>query len=299
MDSGRIEGTFYLDGLLEGPLFSADDENLISAFVKQAKAAGLKFHAAVDAGRFSLLADTQPVEIRPGGESADARVVKCLNDFLKDYSPEECMKLMSTLRSVEYIPGHEIQTIYGIKPDATAAVEQRTVRADTIAPAQPIDWRCRLRLIAVVAVILCAAIGVSSFFVPYRDMARRLIEKARPFKIEDLKVDAGAYGEFFRVEVMELDRGNGTIRILCTASETYPATEDALNELWKSSGDSLSRRLAVEAVMRNCVRCEFFDRDGDFRGQQLCYMRWEQDKKEVFTIVIPFRRYLGRVRITY
>ena len=299
MDSRRIEGTFYLDGLLEGPLFSADDENIINAFVKQAKAAGLSFHAALDAGRFSLLADTQPVQIRPGGESADVRVVRCLNEFLKNYSPEECMKLMSTLRSVEYIPGHEVQTLYGIKPDGTAAVEQRTVRADTISPAQPPNWRYKLKLAVVLAVVLCAAIGVSSFFVPYRDIARRLIEQARPFKIQDLKVDAGDYAEFFSVEAMELDRCDEIIRILCKASQKYPATEDELNKLWKSSADSVSQRLAVEALKRNYVRCEFFDRDGDFRGQQLCYMRWKADKKEVFTIVIPFRRYLGRVRITY
>ena len=299
MDSRRIEGTFYLDGLLEGPLFSADDENIINAFVKQAKAAGLKFDTALDAGRFSFLADTEPVEIRPGEESADVRVVKCLNDFLKNYSPEECMKLMSTLRSVEYIPGHEIQTLYGIKPDATTAVEQRTVRAETIGPAQPPDWRYKLRLAAVLAVVLCAAIGVSSFFVQYRDIEWRLIENAWRFKIQDLKVDASAYGEFFSVEAMELDRDNEIIRILCRASQKYPATQDELNRLWKSSADSVSRRLAVEALTRNCVRCEFFDRDGDFRGQQLCYMRWKEDKKEVFTIVIPFRRYLGRVTITY
>jgi hypothetical protein len=295
----KVEGTFQLDGLLEGPVFSTDDENIINAFVKQAGGAGLKFHAAIDRARFSLLADTEPVEIRPGRESADARVVKCLNELLKNYSPEECMQLMSTLRSIEYIPGHEIQTLYGIKPDRTVAVEQRTVRADTIRPAAPPDWRYKLKLAAVLAVVLCAAIGVSAFFVPYRDIARRLIDNARPFKIQNLKIDAGPYAQFFQVEVVELDRAEGTIRIVCKASQTYPATEEELNELWKSSADSVSKRLAVEALMRNCLRCEFFDRDGDFRGQQVCYMHWQGEKKEVFSIVIPFNRYLDRVKITY
>jgi hypothetical protein len=299
MVSRKIEGTFQLDGLLEGPVFSADDENIISDFVKEAMGAGLKFHAAVDGGRFSLLADTEPVEIRPGGESADVRLVKCLNALLNSYSLEESIQLMSTLRSVEYIPGHEIQTLYGIKPDGTVAVNQRTVRADTIRPAQPLEWRHKLKLIFLLGVILCAAAGVSVFFVPYRDIAKRVIAKARPFKIQHLKIDAGPYGQFFEVEAVELDMDEDIIRIVCKVSESYPTTEDALNELWKSSADSVSQRLVVEALTRNCVRCEFFDRDGNFRGQQVCYMQWRGGKKEVFSIVIPFKRYLDRVTISY
>jgi len=295
----KIEGIFHLAGLLEGPLFSADDEHIINAFVKQARKAGLTFHAAIDAARFSLLPDTEPIQVRPGGQSPDVRVVKCLGELLKNYSPEECMRLMSTLRSVEYIAGHEIQTLYGVKPDGTVAVEQRTVKADTIGRAQPPDWRHKLRLAAILAVVLGAGIGVSAFFVPYREMARRLIEKAKPFQIQDLQIDTGPYQEFFEVDKVELDRDEDVIRITCRASQTYPATDDELNELWKSSAHSVARRLTVEALTRNCVRCEFFDRNGEFAGQQFCYMRWAGDKRELFSIVIPFERYLRRVRITY
>jgi hypothetical protein len=201
MANRKIEGTFHLDGLLEGPLFSADDEDIINAFIKQARDAGLKFHTAIDRARFSLLPDTEPVETGSGGESADARVVECLNELLSNYSPEECMQLMSTLRSVEYIPGHEIQTLYGIKPDGTVGFEQRTVRAETIRPAEPPDLRYKLKLAAILAVVLCAAIGVSAFFVPYRDIVRRAIANARPFKIKNLKIDAGPYGQFFQVRM--------------------------------------------------------------------------------------------------
>jgi len=295
----KIEGTFHLDGLLEGPFFPDDDTDIISAFVKQASNAGLKFHTAIEGGRFSLLADTESVEIRSGEESAHVRMVKCLNELLSNYSSEECMKMMSTLRSVEYIPEYEIQTLYGIRPDGTVATEQRTVRANTIRPAQPPNWRDKLKLIVILVVVLCAAIGVSAFFVPYRDIAKRLIDKAKPFKIQNLKIDTDSYGQFFQVEQVELDRGEGIIRIVCKTLERYPATEDELNKLWKSSEDLLSQRLAVEALMRNYVRCEFFDRDGDFRGQQLCYIHWVEHKKETFSIVIPFKTYLDRVKITY
>jgi hypothetical protein len=295
----KIEGTFQVDGLLEGPIFSADDENIIGAFVKQAKGSGLVFDGAVDGGRFSLLPDTEPVEVRGGQESADARIVKCLTELLKNYSPEERMKLMSTLRSVEYISGHEIQTLYGIRPDGTVQVEQRTVWAETVRPAGAPQRRQKLRLACVLAIILGAAIVASAFFVPYRDIAARVLKNARPFKIQDLKIEAAAYEQFFQVESVELSRRDGIISIACRASEKYPATHAELNELWKSARDSLRQRLALEALARNSVRCEFYDRHGNFRGQQVCYMDWSMDDKGAFSIVIAFNRYLDRVKISY
>jgi hypothetical protein len=72
-----------------------------------------------------------------------------------------------------------------------------------------------------------------------------------------------------------------------------------LNELWQSSRNSASQQLAVEAMVRNYVRCEFFDREGKFRGQELHYMHWVDGKKEVFIVAIPLRKSLGRVKMSY
>lgn len=299
MANPKIEGTFRLDGLLEGPIFSVDDEDIINSFVKDAKKAGLKFHAAINTGRFSLLADTESINIQPGGEPADARVVKCIGEFLKNYSPEECRQLMSTLRSVEYIPGHEIQTIYYIKPDCTVAVEQRTVKADTIAPMKPIELRQAIKPIIIFAVILCAGIGISAFFVPYSDLAKRLINKVMPFDTHKLIINVGPYMQFFQVESAEANKSKGIILITCKVSQSYPNTEQKLNELWKSSGESITKRLTIEALMRNNVRCVSFDSEGNFLGQRICYMQWIGDEKESFDIVIPFDNNLRQVNISY
>ncbi len=299
MTDRRIEGTFYLDGLLEGPILSADDERYVRTFVAQAGRAGLKFDVAFNAGRFSLLADNKLVQVQPGEEPADARMGKCLDQFLNGYSSQEYARLMSTLRSVEYIPGHEVQTIYGIKPDGTVAVQQRTVRADTIQPAKPPDFRDKVNLATGAGLVLLALIGLSAFFVPYRDIAVRLIRQVKPFNTQELTINAGPYAQFFSVETVDLDRGQGIIWITCKVMETYPQTEDKMNELWKSSADSAIQRLAIEALMRHSLRCEFFDWEGTFRGQQLCYMHWSDDDKGQFRIAIPFRRDLGRVNVSF
>lgn len=300
MVNPKIEGMFYLDGLLEGPLFSADDENIIHDFVKQARSAGFKFNVSINAGRFSLLTVTQPIKVESGVESADVQVAKCLNGLLSNYSPEECMQLMSTLRSVEYVPGREIQTIYGIKPNGTIVSEQRTISAYTITPARGLGWQYKLKLAIILVIALFLVISASAFFLPYHEMARSLLDKAGPVEIQQIEIDADLYKNFFQVERLEFDSDKGVIRILCIPLEAYPSTEVEFNELWKSSVESLSQRLVVEALMRNCVRCELFDHNGNFRGQQFCYLRWtEPDKKNFFVIAIAFDKCLDKIKIGY
>ncbi len=299
MANVKIEGTFYMEGLLEGPLLSDDDAEIINAFVKQTEKAGLKFHAAINTGRFSLLANTEPLNAKSTGESADALIVKYLGEFLKNYSPKECVQLMSTLRSVEYIPGNEIQTIYCIKPDCTVAAEQRIVRTDTVSPAKPADLKHTIKIILPLIIVLCAGIGISAFFIPYRDIAQRIINDLAPFDPNNVTIDNELYKQFFRVEVLEADKNNGIIQIICMVSESFPKTEQELNNLWNSSNDSLSQKLVTETLARNCIRCVFYDSEGQFLGQKICYMQWLEEDKKTFGLIIPFDKDFKKIQMTY
>ena len=59
----KLEGTFHLDGLIEGPVFSDDDEQMIRQFLSDARKNGITFHLSIDGGRFSILPDTEPVKL--------------------------------------------------------------------------------------------------------------------------------------------------------------------------------------------------------------------------------------------
>ena len=299
MSKIKIEGTFQLEGLIEGPVFSGDDEEVINNFVKQAQKQGFIFHAAINTGRFSLLADTEPVNIKSADESADVRVIKCLEEFLKNYSPKECLDLMSTLRSVEYVPGNAIQTIYSIKPDCTVSVEQRTVRADTVRPAEPIEFKQTIKLAIPLILILCVGIGISAFFIPYRDIVKGIISDFTPFDANNVTIDTEHYSKYFQVKTIEADEAEDTIKIIFKISESYPNTEQKLNELWNSPEVALSQKLTLEALAKNCIRCIFYNSDGDFSGQMTCYMQWIKEDNEHFGIVIPFNKDLRKIRITY
>ena len=296
----KLEGTFHLDGLVEGAIFSEDNEQFIRSFVQHASAAGVKFHLSIDGGRFSLLADTAPIELPAQAPSAQVVISDALEVLLQNYAPEEIPRLMSTLRSIEYIPGHEIQSLYGIHPRGKISVEQRRIKVPTITPAAPPDWRYRIKEAGILAAVLCVLFGISAFFVPYRDIVRNFVENAKPFRIEQVKIDqADSYARFFQVEAILINKKTKTFEIACKCLTDFPKDEQRLNEMWKSSQDSVGQKLALEALARNYLRCEIYNRQDVFSGQQLCRLHWDKDNQEYFYLVIPFSKDISRIKITY
>jgi len=295
----KIEGTFYLDGLLEGPVFAEGDEAFIREFVREAKRWGVKFHLSIDGGRFSLLGDTEPAELPVGASSVDAVLKDGLNQLLKNYSAEECGRLMSTLRSVEYVEGYEIQTLYGIHPRGEATVEQRRVGAATIKPAEPPDMRERMKQLGVLAAIFGVIFGISAFFIPYREIASRFWANARPFSLEEVEVQSDAgFSRFFEVEGLVHDKKTKSLHIVCKCLDGYPAGVESMNELWQAAADSLGDRLAIEALARGHLRVEVFDRQGLYAGQFDGRMHRSQEKEGYFYLIIPLGKDIERIKIT-
>ncbi|MCY2927235.1 MAG: hypothetical protein NT031_17740, partial [Planctomycetota bacterium] len=140
--TGRLEGTFALDGLVEGALGGAGEE----------------FR-----GRLQAWADAA----RAGG-------LNLLFDLLKIFPLAQRRNIFSTLRSTEYRPGEEVQTIYAVAPDGSVQMHQRTVSARTEAPPEPLTLKQKLRLGAVGLAVAMGVFGLSSLFVDYGQLVRRL-----------------------------------------------------------------------------------------------------------------------------
>jgi len=294
MGTVKLEGTFRLDGLIEGPMFSEEDEGLIHAFVQEARKHGMRFHVSTDGGRFSVLPDAAPVRLEAGAASADALVAARLERWLADYLPEERARLMSTLRSVEYVPGKEKQTLYGIHPGGKVTVDQRVVDAETAAPASPGDWRAAVKPALLAAAAFGIIVGVSAFFVPYGDILAKAWRSVRPYDLRTLALEAGTYGEFLRVGEVAFAKRSDMIRITLLPLEAFPRTEAQFDAAWRKAGDSLRSRLALEALMRGYVTCEFYDADGAFVTHRMCRMHSTQTG---LYILIPYDRNIQRVVI--
>ena len=293
----KLEGTFRLDGLIEGPVFSDDDEQMIRQFLSDARKNGITFHLSIDGGRFSILPDTEPIKLPSAAVSADSIISACVDNWLRNYSPPECNRLMSTLRSVEYLPDREKQTLYGIGPAGKVTVEQRTVDADTIAPAPPPDRKAILKTAALTLFALCVIIAISAIFVPYRDIFGRFWRSVRPYHAEELKFDTHVYADFFNVDKAEFDKETQLIKITCTTLKDFPKTDEQLNEAWKKAEDSLPARLALESLARGYVHSEYFDSKNKFITHRNCRIHRDPEETDSFFILIPYNRLINRVEI--
>lgn len=297
MAGKKLEGTFFLDGLIEGPVFSDDDEQMIRRFLNDAGKYGIKLHLSIDGGRFSILPDTEPVKLPSSTISADSIISDCVDKWLGNYSPSECSSLMSTLRSVEYLPNLEKQTLYGIGPAGKTILEQRTVDAETIAPAPPLDRKVVIKTASITFLAFCAIIAISTIFVPYGKIFDRLWRSVRPFHVEKLVFDAHVYADLFNVDKAEFDKESQQIKIICTILEGFPKTDEELNEAWKKTEGSMTGRLALESVARGYLLCEFFDSENKFITYRRCRIHRDPENDEKFSILIPYNRYINRIEI--
>ena len=104
--SEKIEGTFVLDGLIEGSLYGMGDaREMLREWVESAAADGVRLNMQFDGDTFSLLADTRPVAVARFGGAPSGAIRELLGGLLRIFPPSERAHVFSTLRSTEYRPG--------------------------------------------------------------------------------------------------------------------------------------------------------------------------------------------------
>ncbi len=298
MDKLKVEGTFIIDGLLEGRLFSDEDVSYIETFVHNAKKDGLFFHLAVNGNRFSVLPEQGVVKLPPSRISAEEIVCEHLNRLLEHFTAAESSQWMSTLRTIEYACGFEKQSLYGIGHDGKVQPVNRSVAVDTIPSAKPLSLREKLRIIAISLAVLLVLFGISLFFVPYKKLAARIIENIMPYNTELLVIETGPFSDYFMLKEVEVDSEKGFV-ITCQAMEKFPRTDQQLDDLWRSSKQDISSRLVIETLARRHLYCELYKKNGDFYSRRESRINWVDEQEGIFVIYVPFNRMVGRIDITY
>ena len=294
----KTEGTFYLDGLLEGRLFSEEDERHVRRFVDATQKDGLAFYLKIDRDHFSLLPSQQTCKEKTFGVSVDSLLKRHIETLLEHYSPQECAAFMSTLRSVEYIKGFEKQSIYGIDNQGSVVVEKRTVPAETVPPEAQLTLKQKLQYIGFLSVILLLMFLISAFFVPYKQMISSVIESVRSYNLKQLTVSGETYSNYFFLEEAAINPKDQTFMLVFRATDAYPQTKEQLNAEWLRAADDIEGRLAVEALARESLRCVLFDKAGQFYAEHTVRMIWTKERTG-FALAMPFSRQVGEIELSY
>jgi hypothetical protein len=265
--SQQIEGTIILDGLLEGRFaggaFTAAD---LRQWAGRAARRNLHVSVETDGDSFSVLGERRAVAAGDLGEDPARAIAEALNELLADMPPQTRAGAMSTLRSIEYRKGEEVQTLYALGPGGAVEVRQRVVDAKTTAPLKPPTRGQKLRMALTGLGAAMLVFLASSVFVDYRAMFSRIVENVMPFNAADVVVDIGPYGECFTVAKKELAGGGKALVLTLKRGKAFPLTDGDVQRLFDQAKDAPSR-LVADSLARGYVRCECFDKDGKF----LCF----------------------------
>ena len=288
--SEKVEGTIVLDGLLEGQL--ADEAHLASRLRDWARLAGrrrgLRFELQDEGSRFNVMPDNSAVPADRLGEDPAETIADLLDDLLRELPPPLKGGVFSTLRSTEYRTGEEVQTLY-VAEGGTVDARQRTVEADTVAPPAPPTRKDWLRLAGMGLLAAVLVFLISAVFVDYRTLWNRLREGVTPFEPADVAVESGQFSKHLSVSVKEIRSMPRALVLQVRRTAAFPRTDAAIAALAKADANSLPGRLAVEAIARGYVRCESFDKKGQFMGFAMLRIASLREKEAV-EAVLPIPR---------
>lgn len=294
--NGKTQGTIVLDGLIEGRLPNRPDgEQALREWLDEAAASSLRFSLQVEAGTFSLLADNRPVAAAELGREAADTISAALRALVRLFGPTEPGSLQSTLRSVEYRRGEAVQTLYTVRADGTVEVVARTVDAQTVAPPRPLTTAEKVRFAAAGLAAALAILLASSFVVDYERLLGKAVEAARPFRADELAVDAGPFERYVSI-VSKARRGEDALALGLKRSGQFPLSSRDVDRLFAAAGGSVAARLTVEALARGYVRWEYFDGEGTFLGQAVGRIA-DLRRRESIVVVLALPREGRPVRL--
>ena len=298
--SDKVEGTLYLDGLIEGKLPDDDAaERRLREWVGFAARVRLRFNLEIDGGNFSLLADNTPVAVKSIGDNPADVIAQTLGELLKVFPGDQRVRVLSTVRSVEYRKNAEVQTLYVVGPDGTVGTRERTVDVRTTAPPRKLTVKEALKLVGIGMVIAGVIFGISAIWVPYGKIWRSLVESATPFDVEALEVDTSAYQRFFTIEKKEYKSGARAVFVTLKRTDAWPVKDGVFLDPAKPV-KTQRERLTRDALARGYVRCEYFDNDGKFLESHHHRIAGLHTKETIELILpLPRRKRLARVVVTY
>lgn len=264
----KVEGTIQLDGLIEGKLGDIEDaEERLRDWIASAGAERLSFSLEIQGNSFSILASGDPIAAAALGPDPAGRISGLLRELMNVFPPTGRAGLFSTLRSVEYRPGQEVQTIYLIGP-GDVNVQERIIDAETVAAPQAASPREKLRLVLMGLLAAVAVFGISTLFIDYRGTLSRLRDSLRPMSAEMIAVEAGDFAEYFTIEGKEIDRRHEALVLKIKRLDAFPLTDEDVDAAITAAGGSTTKRLALEALLKGYVRCEYYDAKGAYLGHE-------------------------------
>lgn len=298
MSHSNVEGTFRLDGLIEGRVPAEGGVERLKEWVALARKTGLRFSLEVEGDSFSLLGEPDPVSAEGLAPKPAKAVQQALEQLARAFTADEATQLFSTLRSSEFAPGIEVQTVYAFQPGGGVEFREREVETETVAPIGPLTRKELVKRIGLGVLVFLAIFGISAIFVDYKALLGELTEAAMPVDESSLGLDATAFERWFVIEKVEARRikGGHEFALTLKRTEQFPTGEELFEREYREAGSDYRRRLALDALARGYLRCEFYDAEDAFLGFGLARVA-DLRRAATIRIVVPLPKRVRPHRI--
>jgi hypothetical protein len=263
MNDERIEGTIVFDGLLQGRLPNDKEvEARLREWVEFVGKLGLRFNFETRDSNFSLLPENRAVSVAGLGNPPEEAVAQAIRQLVELFPPPERMRLFSTLRSSEFRPGEEVQTVYSLAEGQTR-LQSRTVDAETTPPPVPLTRKEQVKLAAMGLGLAVAFLGVAMLFPGVRAMFGQVADMVKPLDVNELKVETGPYAPYLTCTVDDKQSDRSALVLQLARKKAFPLEQPAAEDA-AAADASLVDRLAKENLIRGYIRAELFDADGKY-----------------------------------
>jgi hypothetical protein len=300
MTGEKIEGTFFLDGLIQGKLPGKPDAAVsLREWVDSARAAGIRFHLEQEGQSFNLLADNRPAAVATLGPTGIVAVGDKLQDLLDLCGPESLASMVSTVRSTEYRPNAQVQTLYVFGPDGQVHSREQMTPINTTPPTPPVTVKQRVKMALIALVVIVGLFAVLSLFLPIPQMIHEAVGGLTPVDVKQINFDRGRYADFIEVGQPEKVTVNRETRLAIKLKRTakFPTTQGDFDSLAKSAG-TVQDRLAAEALVRGYITVRlFYDDQADYEKSEIPVKALRE--KQECTVTLPMNRRFNRVEFCY
>lgn len=255
----KLEGTFVLEGLIEGTL---PDEALVSelrAWESQVRNARLPLTVQVDSGRFNVLPEMQAGKVAALSASLRDVIVPLLEQLIEIIPPGWRVGLVSTLRSREYLANEEEQTLYVFDQAGMILVEQRRVDARTVKPAPPMTTREKIMVGVSTVGVLCIILAILMYFFDMKSWFQEARDSLVPYSAKEIQLDAKPFASWMTIKDKTLASGK-ELTLEFTPTKEWPVTWKSLDALYDKAS-TLREKLALQSIGRGRINYRLMDRN--------------------------------------
>jgi hypothetical protein len=263
MIGDKVEGTIAFDGLIQGKLADEAIGKQLQEWTKFVAGLGPRFNLELRGGAFSLLPDTQPVSTSKLGDDPTEAVRQALDQLCGLFSGYERAQLFSTLRSCEYRPSREVQSVYTIA-GGQVGVQSRTVEAVTTPAPQPLSTKDRLKVAGMGLAMAAAVIGVAMLFPGVRAMFGELRETVKPFEAKEITVELDAYTPWLEAKIDEQKSNRLSVVLQLKPTAAYPHDDVSYAAGERAAGANARQRFTLENLARGFARIALYDDTGRY-----------------------------------